>query len=62
MRIIIILLLTFTSVITAKEKEVDCDNDLNICRAGCYDKNDMTGDCILDCYDKNSKCLKEKFK
>ena len=62
MKVIMILILLLTPVLSAKEKEADCYSDLNICRANCFATTDITSDCILDCYDKNSKCLKEKFK
>lgn len=40
----------------------DCFAELNQCRSKCYDRNDTTGDCILECYNSNEKCLKEAFK
>lgn len=60
--ILVIFLVVFTFMLGAKDSKSDCYSDLNICRAACYDKKDITGDCILGCYDMNSKCLKEKFK
>ena len=62
MKVIMVLILLITLVLGAKEKEADCYYELSTCRAVCYDKKDITGDCILECYHKNEKCMKEQFK
>lgn len=62
MKVIAIMILLMTQLLSAKEKEADCYAELTACRSACYATADITSDCILECYAVNSKCLKEKFK
>lgn len=62
MKLIIMILVLATSLLSAKEDKNDCFEKLNVCRAACYATADITSDCVLDCYAANDKCLKEYFK
>jgi len=54
----VIAFLMLGGVLYSAEKDSECIQELNICRASCYAKPDQDGSCILACYKKADQCTR----
>jgi len=54
----VIAFLMSCGVLYSAEKDSECIQELNRCRAVCYAKPDQDGSCILACYKKADQCAR----